>query len=397
MAFRTLNELDVKGHRVLLRADLNVPIKNGVIKDATRIESTLPTLKHLLDGGASVVLCSHMGRPEGIGFQAEFSMAPVAEYLKAKGFDVKLASYVVGPEVEAEAAALKAGQVLLLENLRFEKGETKNKPEFVEALAKLADTYVDDAFGASHRAHASVSGVVPSFPGRAAAGYLLEKELKAMDRVLGNPEKPLLTIFGGAKVSDKIEIIKNYLGKADAILIGGAMSYTFLKAQGHEVGKSLVEADKLELALELLKEAKEKGTRLLIPVDHVVAPEFAADSPASITSGVEIPADQMGLDIGPETIALYGKEIKASKTILWNGPMGVFEMDAFAVGTMTMAEELAVASETGAFVVLGGGDSVSAANKAGVAPRISHISTGGGASLEYLSGLTLPGVAALQL
>jgi 3-phosphoglycerate kinase len=218
-----------------------------------------------------------------------------------------------------------------------------------------------------------------------------------MDRVLRSPEKPLLTIFGGAKVSDKIEIIKNYLGVADAILIGGAMSYTFLKAQGHEVGKSLVEADKLELALELLKEAKEKGTRLLIPVDHVVAPEFAADSPASITSGVEIPADQMGLDIGPETIALYGKEIKASKTILWNGPMGVFEMDAFAVGTMTMAEELAVASATGAFVVLGGGDSVSAANKAGVAPRISHISTGGGASLEYLSGLTLPGVAALQL
>jgi len=399
MAFRTLNDLDVKGHRVFLRADLNVPIKNGVIKDATRIESTLPTLKHLLDGGASVVLCSHLGRPEGTGFQEEFSMAPVAAYLKAKGFDVTLgAQSVIGAEVEAAAAALKPGQVLLLENLRFDKGETKNKPEFVAGLAKLADTYVDDAFGASHRAHASVSGVVPSFPAdRRAAGYLLERELKAMDRVLKNPEKPLLTIFGGAKVSDKIEIIKNYLGVADAILIGGAMSYTFLKAQGHEVGKSLVEADKLDLALELLKEAKEKGTRLLIPVDHVVASEFAADSPASITSGVEIPADKMGLDIGPETVALYMAEIRASKTILWNGPMGVFEMDAFASGTITMAEELATAAEKGAFVVLGGGDSVSAANKAGVSPRISHVSTGGGASLEYLSGLALPGVVALQL
>jgi phosphoglycerate kinase len=397
MAFRTLKELDVKGHRVFLRADLNVPLKNGVIKDATRIESTLPTLKHLLEGGASVVLCSHLGRPEGTGFQAEFSLAPVAEYLKGKGFDVKLASYVVGPEVEAEAAALKPGQVLLLENLRFEKGETKNKPEFVEALAKLADTYVNDAFGSAHRAHASVAGVVPSFPAdRRAAGFLLEKELKALGKVLHNPEKPLLTIFGGAKVSDKIEIIKNYLGKADAILIGGAMSYTFLKAQGHEVGKSLVEEDKLELALELLKEAKEKGTRLLIPVDHVVAAEFAADSPAAITSDVAIPADKMGLDIGPETVALYMKEIKAAKTILWNGPMGVFEMDAFAAGTLTMAEELAKASEAGAFVVLGGGDSVSAANKAGVAPRITHISTGGGASLEFLSGIILPGVAALE-
>lgn len=397
MAFRTLKELDVKGHRVFLRADLNVPLKNGVIKDATRIESTLPSLKHLLDGGASVVLCSHLGRPEGTGFQAEFSLAPVAEYLKGKGFDVKLASYVVGPEVEAEAAALKPGQVLLLENLRFEKGETKNKPEFVEALAKLADTYVNDAFGSAHRAHASVAGVVPSFPAdRRAAGFLLEKELKALGKVLHNPEKPLLTIFGGAKVSDKIEIIKNYLGKAEAILIGGAMSYTFLKAQGIEVGKSLVEEDKLELALELLKEAKEKGTRLLIPVDHVVAAEFAADSPASITNDVAIPADKMGLDIGPESVALYVKEIKAAKTILWNGPMGVFEMDAFAAGTLTMAEELAKASEAGAFVVLGGGDSVSAANKAGVAPRITHISTGGGASLEFLSGIVLPGVAALE-
>jgi phosphoglycerate kinase len=399
MAFRTLKELDVKGHRVFLRADLNVPIKNGVIKDATRIESTLPTLKHLLDGGASVVLCSHLGRPEGTGFQAEFSMAPVAEYLKGKGFDVTLgAQSVIGAEVEAAAAALKPGQVLLLENLRFDKGETKNKPEFVEGLAKLADTYVDDAFGASHRAHASVAGVVPSFPAdRRAAGFLLERELKAMDRVLKSPEKPLLTIFGGAKVSDKIEIIKNYLGVADAILIGGAMSYTFLKAQGVEVGKSLVEADKLDLALELLKEAKEKGTRLLIPVDHVVAAEFSADSPASVTTDVAIPADKMGLDIGPETVALYMKEIHASKTILWNGPMGVFEMEPFAAGTITMAEELAKVAEKGAFVVLGGGDSVSAANKAGVSPRISHVSTGGGASLEYLSGLTLPGVAALQI
>jgi phosphoglycerate kinase len=398
MTFRSVRDLDVKGHRVFLRADLNVPLKDGKITDATRVQETLPTLQCLLDGGASVVLASHLGRPEGKGFEAAYSAAPVAAWLKAQGFDCRLASYVNGPAVEAEAAALKPGQVLLLENLRFEKGETKNNPEFAASLAKLADTYVNDAFGSAHRAHASVSGMVADFPkNRVAAGFLMEKELKALGKVLHNPDKPLVVIFGGAKVSDKIELIQNFLGKADAILIGGAMSYTFLKAQGFEIGKSLCEADKYDLALDLLKQAKAKGTRLLLPLDHVAATEFKEDAEIAITVDQNIPADRMALDIGPETVAVYAAEIRAAKTLLWNGPMGVFEMASFASGTLTMAEELADAADRGAFVLVGGGDSVAAVNKAGVASRMSHVSTGGGASLEFLSGLELPGVAALQL
>jgi phosphoglycerate kinase len=378
MSFRTLRDIDIKGHRVFLRADLNVPIKEGVIKDATRITETLATLRHLLAGGASVVLCSHLGRPKGEGFEAEFSMAPVAAYLKTQDLDVTLASGVVGEKVEAEAAALKPGQVLLLENLRFDKGETKNKPEFAQALARLADTYVDDAFGASHRAHASVSGMVPFMPaGRAVAGFLMEKELKALGKVMHNPEKPLLAIMGGSKVSDKIDIIRHFFGKADAILIGGAMTFTFLKSKGVPIGKSLCEDDKVELAATLLAEAEAAGTRLVLPTDHVVA-------------------GKMGLDIGPETIATYAEEIRKARTILWNGPMGVFEMEPFASGTLTMAEELADAADKGVFVVVGGGDSVAASNKAGVSKRMSHVSTGGGASLEFLSGMDLPGVVALQ-
>jgi phosphoglycerate kinase len=399
MPFRNIKDLDVKGHRVFLRADLNVPIKDGVIKDATRIVETMATLKYLLDNGASVVMCSHMGRPEGIGFEAAYSMAPVAAWLEDKeGIDCRLASAVTGEEVEREAAGLEPGQVLLLENLRFDKGETKNKPEFCAALARLADTYVNDAFGSAHRAHASVAGVVPSFPkDRIAAGFLMEKELKALGKVTHNPEKPLVAVMGGAKVSDKIDLIRNFLGKADAILIGGAMSYTLLKTQGVSIGKSLCEEDKLELAKEILAEAKTKGTRLLLPLDHVVAPEFKADSPATITNGLDIPEGQMGLDIGPETVAAYLTEIKNAKTLIWNGPMGVFEMDAFAAGTLTVAEEMAAAAKGGAFVLVGGGDSVAAVNKAKVASSITHISTGGGASLEFLSGIVLPGVHALEL
>jgi len=399
MPFKNLKELDVKGHRVFLRADLNVPIKEGVIKDATRIKETMATLKHLLDNGASVVMCSHLGRPEGIGFEAAYSMAPVAAWLEDKeNIDCRLASAVIGDEVQREAAALKPGQVLLLENLRFDKGETKNKPEFCSALARLADTYVNDAFGSAHRAHASVAGVVHLFPkDRVAAGFLMEKELKALGKVTHNPAKPLVAVMGGAKVSDKIDLIKNFIGSADAILIGGAMSYTLLKATGKPIGKSLCEEDKLELSKEILAEAKAKGTKLLLPLDHVVAPEFKEDSPATITNGVDIPDGMMGLDIGPETIALYIAEIKNAKTLIWNGPMGVFEMDKFAVGTLTIAEEMAKAADGGAFVLVGGGDSVSAVNKAKVAPRISHISTGGGASLEFLSGIELPGVKALEI
>lgn len=398
MPFRTLRDIDVKGHRVFLRADLNVPLKEGVIKDATRITETLATLRHLLDGGASVVLCSHLGRPKGEGFEAEFSMAPVAAYLKGLGLDVTLASGVTGEKVEAEAAALKPGQVLLLENLRFDKGETKNKEEFAKALARLADTYVDDAFGASHRAHASVSGMVPFMPaGRAVAGFLMEKELKALGRVMHDPEKPLLAVMGGSKVSDKIDIIRHFFGKADAILIGGAMTFTFLKSQGIPVGKSLCEDDKVELAAQLLKEAETAGTRLLLPVDHVVAEALSADAECDITQDAAVPDGKMGLDIGPETVAAYALEIRKARTLLWNGPMGVFELEPFASGTLTIAEEMAAAADRGAFVVVGGGDSVSASNKAGVSKRMSHVSTGGGASLEFLSGMELPGVAALQV
>lgn len=388
---------DFKGLRVFLRADLNVPLKEGKVADPTRIRETLPTLRHLLDQGASVVLASHLGRPKGEGFEAIFSLGPVAQWLKEQGLDVTLAVGVTGPEVEAQAQALKPGQVLLLENLRFDKGETKNKPEFAEALARLAQAYVNDAFGAAHRAHASVSGMVAHFPkDKVAPGFLMEKELTALGRVMNAPEPPLVVIFGGAKVSDKIDLIRNFLGKAQAILIGGGMSFTFLKAQGIEIGRSLCEEDKVGLATELLKEAEAKGTRLLLPVDHVVAAEFKADAEASITEGVAIPEGSMGLDIGPESVALYAEAIRGAKTLLWNGPMGVFEMPAFASGTLTIADELAEAVDRGAYVLVGGGDSVAAVNQAGTASRMSHVSTGGGASLEFLSGLELPGVAALS-
>jgi phosphoglycerate kinase len=340
-----------------------------------------------------------MGRPEGIGFEAAYSMAPIAAWLEDKeNLDCRLASAVIGEEVEREAAALKPGQVLLLENLRFDKGETKNKPEFCAALARLADTYVNDAFGSAHRAHASVAGIVPSFPKDCiAAGFLMEKELNALGRVTHNPEKPLTAVMGGAKVSDKIDLIRNFIGKADAILIGGAMSYTLLKAQGIPIGKSLCEEDKLDLAKEILAEAKTKGTKLLLPLDHIVAPEFKDDAPAAITDDVNIPDGQMGMDIGPETLAAYLIEIRNAKTLIWNGPMGVFEMSPFAVGTLTIAEEMAKAADNKAFVLIGGGDSVAAINKAKVADRITHISTGGGASLEFLSGIELPGVKALEI
>jgi len=398
MSFRTLRDIDVKGHRVFLRADLNVPIQAGAITDTTRIRETLPTLRHLLDGGASVVLCSHLGRPKGTGFEAEFSLAPVAEWLKAQGLDLKLASGLVGPAVEAEAAALRPGQVLLLENIRFDKGETKNDPAFAKALARLADTYVDDAFGSAHRAHASVSGMVADFPpDRAVAGFLMEKELTALGRVMDHPARPLLAIMGGSKVSDKIGIIRHFFGKADAILIGGAMSFTFLKAMGVAIGNSRCEEDKLELALALRQEAVAAGTRLLLPLDHMVAARIDADAECDITQDQAVPDGRMGLDIGPETVAVYTEEIRKARTILWNGPMGVFELEPFASGTLTLAEEMADAADHGAFVLVGGGDSVTAAAKAGVTGRLGHISTGGGASLEFLSGMELPGVAALQI
>jgi phosphoglycerate kinase len=398
MSFKTLRDIDVRGHRVFLRADLNVPLKDGAITNAKRITATMPTLKHLLEGGASVVLCSHLGRPKGAGFEAEFSLAPVAAWFNEKeGVDLRLASGVVGEAVEAEAAALKPGQVLLLENLRFEKGETKNDPAFCKALARLADTYVNDAFGSAHRAHASVAGMIPEFaPGRAVAGFLMEKELTALGKIMHDPERPLLAVMGGSKVSDKIGIIRQFFGKADTILVGGAMTFTFLKAMGIPIGKSLCEEDKLELALELRKEAEAAGTRLLLPLDHVAASEFSAEADCVITQDQAVPEGRMGLDIGPETVAIFSEEIRKARTILWNGPVGVFEMEPFASGTLTLAEEMAEAADRGAYVLVGGGDSVTAAAKAGVTKRMSHISTGGGASLEFLSGMELPGVAALE-
>ncbi|MBK8726566.1 MAG: phosphoglycerate kinase [Holophagaceae bacterium] len=404
MAFRSVRDLDVKGLRVFLRADLNVPLKDGVtaedpktVADATRITETLPTLRFLLGQGASVVLASHLGRPKGEGFEAAFSLAPVAAWLQQEGFAVKLASGVTGAAVEAEAAALAPGEILLLENLRFDKGETKNRPDFAAALAKLAQAYVDDAFGASHRAHASVSGMVADFPkDKVAAGFLMEKELKALAKVAHDPEKPLVAIFGGAKVSDKIDLIRNFIGRAQSILIGGGMSFTLLKAKGVGIGTSLVEEDKVDLARELIAEAEAKGTQLLLPLDHVISKEFRGDALASLTQDENIPGGMMALDIGPETVAAYLEVIRGARTILWNGPMGVFEMEAFASGTLAIAEELAEAADRGAFVLVGGGDSVAAANMAGVAARMGHVSTGGGASLEFLSGLTLPGVAALE-
>jgi phosphoglycerate kinase len=397
MGFQSVRDLSVAGKRVFLRADLNVPIKDGSVGDATRVEATLPTLDLLLKGGASVILASHLGRPAGTGFEEAFSMKPLAVWLKAKGYAVTLAPGVTGAAVEDAAKALQAGQVLLLENLRFDKGETKNTPEFAAALAKLAEVYVDDAFGAAHRAHASVAGMVADFPkGSVAAGLLMEREINALGRVVHNPEQPLVVIFGGSKVSDKIELIRNFLGKAQSILIGGAMSYTFLKAMGVPIGASLCEQDKLELAASLLKEAEAKGTKLMLPVDHVAAETFSADSPCVVTDGQAVPEGKMGLDIGPETVALYADEIRSAKTLLWNGPMGVFEMAPFASGTLSIADELARAADGGAFVLVGGGDSVAAVNQAGLADRMSHVSTGGGASLEFLSGLTLPGIAALD-
>jgi phosphoglycerate kinase len=397
MSFRTLRDLDVKGRRVFLRADLNVPLKDGAITDATRIQETLPTLNRLLQGGASVVLASHLGRPKGKGFEPEFSLAPVAAWLKDKGFDLTLAAGVAGPAVEAQAAALRPGQVLLLENLRFEPGETKNDSGFASALARLADTYVDDAFGSAHRAHASVSGMVPDFaPDRVAAGFLMEKELTALGKVMHDPRRPLLAIMGGSKVSDKIGIIRHFFGKADAILVGGAMTFTFLKAMGVPIGTSRCEDDKLELANDLRREAEAAGTRLLLPADHLVAEKLDASAECGITQDQAVPEGKMGLDIGPETVALYTEEIRKAQTILWNGPMGVFELEPFAAGTLTLAEEMAAAADRGAFVLVGGGDSVTAAAKAGVTARLGHISTGGGASLEFLSGMELPGVAALQ-
>ncbi|MFL7870763.1 MAG: phosphoglycerate kinase [Anaerolineales bacterium] len=385
---KTIRDIDVKDKRVLVRVDFNVPVKEGVVGDDTRIRAALPTINYLLENGAALILCSHLGRPKG-EVKPEFSLRPVAEYLgKLIDKPVAFAEDCIGPKAEDAAKALKPGDVLLLENTRFHAGETKNDPEIAKQLASLADVYVNDAFGSAHRAHASTEGVAQFLP--AVAGFLLEKEIKYLGQAVANPEKPFVAILGGAKISDKIGVIKNLLTKADSILIGGGMANTFFKAEGYPVGDSLVEDDALDTAKEILEQA---GTKFRLPVDVVIADKFEADAAQKTMSTGPIPDGWRILDIGPETVVHFAKIIGEAKTVVWNGPMGVFEFPAFAKGTFAIAQ---AAAESEAVTIVGGGESVAAVKQSGLADKITHISTGGGASLEMLEGLTLPGVAALQ-
>ena len=395
MNYKTIDDIKVNNQRVFLRVDFNVPLTKEApykITDDTRIRAALPTIEALLKKGAKLIVASHLGRPKGKP-EEKYSLKPVFEHLKELVIaKVTFASDCIGPEVEKLADALKPGEILLLENLRFHPEEEKNDPAFAQALAKLADVYVDDAFGAAHRAHASIEGIT-HYVNVKAAGYLMDKELKFLGGVLTNPAHPFVAIIGGAKISGKIDVIQSLLGKADKVLIGGGMTYTFLKAQGKEIGKSIVEEDKTDLAKSLLEQAQ---SHLVLSVDSVVAREFKNDAEFKTVSVNEIPADWQGVDIGPETIRLFTKEIANAKTIVWNGPMGVFEMPNFAKGTLAIAEAMAKATATGATTVVGGGDSVAALDQAHLADKMSHVSTGGGASLEFLEGKTLPGVKALE-
>jgi phosphoglycerate kinase len=392
---KTIEDVEVRSKKVLVRCDFNVPQDSeGNITDDTRIRGALPTIKYLMANGAKVILMSHLGRPKGTGYEKKYSLKPVADRLsKLLNSNVYFAEDgdVVGENAKKISAGLKDGEVMLLENLRFVKGETKNDKEFAKKLASLGELYVNDAFGTAHRAHASTAGVAEYLP--AVAGYLIEKEISVMGKALNNPDRPLIAILGGAKVSDKIGVINNLLEKVDKLIIGGGMAYTFVKAMGMEVGKSLLEADKIDYAKEMIEKAKSKGVKLLLPVDTVVAKEFKADAEHSVVDINSIPADAMGLDIGPKTIELFEKELKGAKTVIWNGPMGVFEMPAFAVGTRAIAKAL---SEIDGTTIIGGGDSASAVKQLGYADKMTHISTGGGASLEFLEGRELPGIAALN-
>jgi len=389
---RSVKDLKLAGKKAFIRVDFNVPIKEGKIGDDTRIRASLPTIRYALDQGATVILASHLGRPKGKP-KPEFSLAPVAKHLASiLGRPVAFAPDCIGDQAAAVIKANPRG-VVVLENLRFHPEEEQNDSAFAKALAALADVYVNDAFGSAHRAHASTEGIVHHIK-ESAAGFLMAAEVEYLGRALGHPDRPFVAILGGAKVSDKLEVIENLLGRVDALIVGGAMAYTFLKAQGKPVGKSLVEPDLVATASELLARAQARGITLALPVDHVVAPKLEAGAPAEtiLVDDAKI-GDRMGLDIGPKTIAAYEKIIRTAKTVVWNGPMGVFEIDTFAAGTIGVARAVAAVNGT---TIIGGGDSVAAVTKAGVAGKMTHISTGGGASLEFLGGQVLPGVAALE-
>ena len=423
---KTIEDIDVAGKKVIARCDFNVPMKDGVITDDKRIVGALPTIKYLLEKGAALILCSHFGRPHNIldakleldkkekkkvealpeAEQAaataeyldkakdddkKFSLAPVAARLsELLGIEVKMAKDVVGADAKAKAAALKAGEVLLLENVRFHKKETKNDPEFAKEMASLADVYVNDAFGTAHRAHASTAGLADYLP--AVCGYLIQKEISIMGGALANPKRPFVAILGGAKVSDKIGVINNLIEKVDTLIIGGGMAYTFFKAQGLEIGTSICENDKLDLALELIEKAKAKGVQFLLPLDNKLGKEYDPNTESMIVDSDAIPAGWMGLDVGPKTQKLFADVLANAGTVVWNGPMGVSEWESFAAGTEAVAKAVA---ESGAISIIGGGDSAAAVEKLGFADKMTHVSTGGGASLEFLEGKTLPGIACL--
>lgn len=390
---KTVKDIDVNGKKVLVRCDFNVPIdsETGKITDNRRIRAALPTIQYLLDHNAKVILCSHLGRPKG-EFNLKYSLKPVAEELsKLLNKDVKLAKDVIGESAKELTSNMKEGDIVLLENVRFHKEEEQNEPEYSKALASMAEIYVNDAFGTAHRAHSSTTGVADYLP--AVSGFLIEKELEFLGGALENPKHPFVAILGGAKVSDKIGVIENLLDKVDTLIIGGGMAYTFYKAQGHHIGTSICEEDKLDLAKSILEKAQEKGVKLLLPVDNHVSSEYSNNGEDKMVDSTEIPDGFMGLDIGPKTIEKFEEAVKDAKTVVWNGPLGVCEFDKFATGTKAVATML---SKIEATTIIGGGDSAAAIEKLGLADKMTHISTGGGASLEFLEGKTLPGIACLQ-